>query len=72
MTEPVKTEDYWNKVFKDQRRERLAESIFEYLSSGDEDVEVLRQDLAVILADEMKWAEKEVEKRKEIMELFNV
>lgn len=46
MTSPVfKTKEEWDKTFEKQRRDRLQESVDEYLLDGDTDAQVFFDDL---------------------------
>lgn len=58
-------------TYKEQRRERLADSVFEYLSDDFSNPHDLLDDLQSILEDEIKWSEKEMTRRLTALKSFH-
>lgn len=64
--------DIFNKkAYNKQRRERLADSVFEYLSDEDSNPHDLIDDLRAILDEEVEWANKEVTRRLTALKAFH-
>lgn len=58
-------------TYNEQRRERLADSVFEYISDEFSSPHDLLNDLQSILEDEIKWSEKEMTRRLTALKLFH-
>jgi hypothetical protein len=57
--------------YEEQRKERLAESVFEYLGDGITNPRLLLDDLESILNDEVKWSEGELTRRLTALKSFH-
>ena len=57
--------------YEEQRKERLAESVFEYLGDGITNPRLLLDDLESILNEEIRWSEAELTKRLTALKQFH-
>lgn len=59
------------KSYNEQRKERLADSVFEYLSDGISNPKDLLDDLESILNEEVRYCEAELTKRLTALKSFH-